>query len=379
MTEFKKNYINIKDSNDFKIRPQIREFPINKNINVDEFVPLQIKKNDLDQREQLRTSYLTTLNGEENDTGFRFHSLLKESEAIDEEEKRIIQLKVDEKIEQLKTIAWDEGHKKGYDDGFKEGMDHGLNEIKKDAEEKISQINNLFQTFKNAKKEILKENEKFYLHMLYQMGKMILLKELKTDPEYILRLSKALIEKMGLKENITLKVNPKDAKILRELDPDLVESWKRNRNLSIQISHEIELGGCTVESNWGNIDGKIESQLNGIYEALFSGKENKVIIEEIAKPNLSKELEDEIARHIEEEPDENSQLHSFKNADSIQQDIDQVFQNEKSENTKLDDGINGQEDNNSVTDAIEISEESEASGSTEEQKIENNLNDDETK
>ena len=71
---------------------------------------------------------------------------------------------------------------------------------------------------------------------------------------------------MGANE-IRLKLNPADIEELNETTKNLIHSGSFNK-IKIEPDERIELGGCLIETEIGNVDSRISTQLNEMQRQL---------------------------------------------------------------------------------------------------------------
>jgi flagellar biosynthesis/type III secretory pathway protein FliH len=205
----------------------------------------------------------------QKDVRFSLSPLLRKPLSVEEEEKRAIEEKVrarvaakaDEVREMARTQGYEEGLKKGYEEAFKRFQQEGA--------ERLARFERLLAETEQAKQEIFRANERYLIELVFRIGRMVLLRELKTDRELILRLATELIERVGVRENIRIKINPDDQATIEMLKAGIEQSMGAMKNLTIEVSNQIKGGGCAVETEWNAIDASIETQLQGLYDSLI--------------------------------------------------------------------------------------------------------------
>jgi flagellar assembly protein FliH len=206
------------------------------------------------------------------DARFALNPLVRDPLAIEEEERRAIEERVVKRVEMVEKEAKAAATEAGYKDGLKKGRDEAFAKFNKDAEARLTKFDGLLAEFENAKTQIFKANERFVLEMISRISRMVLLRELKTDKEYLLRLTRELIERVGVRDHITIRFNPDDMQTVATLKNDLEQTLGALKNLNIEASAGVRLGGCELETQWNAIDASVETQLQGIYDALTDGK-----------------------------------------------------------------------------------------------------------
>jgi hypothetical protein len=161
------------------------------------------------------------------DRRFSVNPLLRDGLAIEDEERRVIDIKIEEQVVLLREQASIDGAKKGFEEGLKKGREEGFAQFQADSAGALT-----------------------------------------TDPEYVVRLARDLMDRVGVRDNVKIRIGQKDAASIDLLKADLTKTFSDLKNLSIEVSEEIQDGGCVIETQWSAIDASIETQLKGLQEAL---------------------------------------------------------------------------------------------------------------
>ena len=206
------------------------------------------------------------------DSRFSVNPLLRDPLAIEDEERRVIDRRVKDHVGTLAEQARSEGEKLGYEAGLQKGRDEAYEEFGKKASESLESLQSFVRSFESLKDEIFKANERFLIELVFRVARMITLKDLSADPEYVLRLARELVERVGIRDHVKVRINPKDAASLEALKADLMKGFPDLKNLNIEVSEEVLGGGCMIETQWSAIDASIETQLKGIQAALSEGE-----------------------------------------------------------------------------------------------------------
>jgi len=208
------------------------------------------------------------------DSRFSVNPLLRDPLAIEEEERRVIESRVQQQVEELSNQARVVGEKKGYEDGLKKGRDEAYDEFRREAADSLKSFESFVKSFEMLKAELFKANERFLMELVFRVAKMVTLKELGTDPDYVLRLSRQLLDQIGIRDNVRIRISSKDAQSIEMLKAELTKQFADLKNLNIEVSDQVEGGGCMIETQWSAIDASLETQLQGIQKALSGSIEN---------------------------------------------------------------------------------------------------------
>jgi flagellar biosynthesis/type III secretory pathway protein FliH len=206
----------------------------------------------------------------QKDKGFHLSPLLREPLAVEAEEQRAIQERVDRAIADISERTRAEASRKGYQQGLEKGYTEAFQRFKKEADGHMTRIEAILHEMEEAKHEVYRANEQFLVEMIFRVARMVMLKELSADKEYLMRLTRELVERVGVKDNIRIRLNPNDILSMELVRENLEKTIGAMKNLHIEESKEVGIGGCIVETEWNAIDASIETQLQGIRNALIS-------------------------------------------------------------------------------------------------------------
>jgi flagellar assembly protein FliH len=207
------------------------------------------------------------------DRKFHLHQHTKKSLSVQDEELRVIREMVNQEVQEVSGAAQKEGFQQGYEEGVRQGREAAYAEIKAHGESQLAQIKNFLNAAESAKFEIYKTNEKILMQLIFRLSKMILLRELKQDRQYLERLVESLIKEAHPKEYLVIRVHPDDLEVIQILEPEIKTTLQHLNQIKIETSLQVPVGGCHVETVWIHIESEIETQLKSIEKALFGGGE----------------------------------------------------------------------------------------------------------
>lgn len=210
----------------------------------------------------------------QRDRRFSINPLLREPLSIEEEERRVVEERVKVRVEAIQAEARAKAHEEGYKVGLEQGHQEAYQRFAQESVERLTNFDTMLKDAETAKQEIFRANERFIMELVFRMAKMVALKEVSADREYVVRLARELIERIGVRENIRIKICPEDLKTADIIKPGLEAALGALKNLAIESSPLVKRGGCIVETEWNAIDASLDRQFQGIYEALL-GKSDR--------------------------------------------------------------------------------------------------------
>jgi flagellar biosynthesis/type III secretory pathway protein FliH len=219
------------------------------------------------------------------DSRFKLNRVSKKTLSIDEEERRHIEERVQEEIKNVMEESRLKAEKEGFELGVQKGYDSCHKKFQEEGSERLSRFDKVLDAIENASVQILKANEDFLVEVVYRMGKMILLKELAHDRQYVARLISEVIQKVALHENIKIRINQADMESVKYIKEGVEKTLGKLKNVNIESSEDVKMGGVLVDTEWSAIDATIERQLHGVYQSLQIEQKSGKASDSFVKPN----------------------------------------------------------------------------------------------
>ena len=160
----------------------------------------------------------------------------------------------------------DQQFEKGFSDGQKSVKDSYEKEYTERISEKYDSVNNI--TLQLDKKIIEYESvfEKVVIDLSVSIAEKIIKKEVNRET-IINDVLKESIKKVIGSNKIFVKLNPNDFEIINQESQAQFNNDSYNK-IKFESDERIEKGGCLVETEIGNVDARISSQLNEISKQL---------------------------------------------------------------------------------------------------------------
>ncbi|MBI5747386.1 MAG: hypothetical protein HZA13_10350 [Nitrospirae bacterium] len=154
--------------------------------------------------------------------------------------------------------------KEAFQQGYEAGEKAGVEAARKKLEGAINGIVLLIEGLKDLNRQIYEEGEMKIVALAICIAEKVIHSELKQNPEIIVNVVRAALKKVLDREMLTIKVNPKDFEVLNRYRPELIASTNEKRGLTIEWDDSIMPGGCMIETNHGEVDARIDKQLEEI-------------------------------------------------------------------------------------------------------------------
>lgn len=202
------------------------------------------------------------LEGYEQDSAFQ--NRLKREFVIDLEG----QIKTDEqRLQELK--------KKYYADLAKRAKKIEANAIEDGIKKGMVMLAPAIDAFKNAVTELSKLRNNFYnkaekelLELVLAVSRAAVNHELTINKDVVVNTIKHAVNNIIDQEYIIINVNPADLEYAVSCKPDIQAFAAGTKNLEFKANVSVSRGGCRIETNFGDIDSRIDVNLAKIEKEL---------------------------------------------------------------------------------------------------------------
>ncbi len=197
-------------------------------------------------------------------SNFKISPVVREHRGINRQEElerqRLIQEEVERQLVKVQEIAYKEGLEKGMQDGREEVFQ----QLRSEVDAKIEQLQEMINDVLRTQVDLI-ANEKIAVYKtIKNLTKWIILRELKDDGDYILRLLEKLISELQVKSNILIQLDPKSFSEM----PDVLELLQARmgtlEKVRVECDYDIEGPGIVVESDNGIINGSLKEQFQSL-------------------------------------------------------------------------------------------------------------------
>ncbi|OFZ73312.1 MAG: hypothetical protein A2451_10300 [Bdellovibrionales bacterium RIFOXYC2_FULL_39_8] len=188
--------------------------------------------------------------------------LLRQAE---EEREQQIQEEVARRVAELEQ----EAQERGFEEGVQRGREEVFKQTKASTEEKITALSEMISIVLNNYGEILKRQKLDIYKMVKNLTKWIILRELKDDGKYLIRLLEKLILEVQSRSNLLIQVNQKDFEKMPEVLKVVQEKLGELSNVRLEIGYDIDGSGIVVDSENGIVNASMAEQFDNL-DKLFT-------------------------------------------------------------------------------------------------------------
>lgn len=199
---------------------------------------------------------------------FRVHNLIEQQLGLVARERQKNEALITKEIEN----RWIQTKEKAEVEGFTQGLNAGKNEAYKAEQPRIEERLKLLDTFltdlASQRELIFRQNEKFLMDLLAQVLRVIALREVQLDPDYLQRLVLHLLDQLSATDDVRILISDEDYDNVQRLREQISRQKPEFKNLTFEFHPEVSKGSCRIETRNIVIDGSIEEQIRNAMAVL---------------------------------------------------------------------------------------------------------------
>jgi len=194
----------------------------------------------------------------------------KIKENAENEAKRIVEdanLKAEQIVKEAEEKAeeiLEKAKEEAFESGFNEGFQKGEEEVKR----LIDRLHIILQAAIDKRKEILKNAETQLIDLVLLIARKVVKTISEEERNVVIENIKEALKKVRGEAEITIRVNIKDLEITTKQKENFISMIESLENVRIEEDSRVDPGGCIIETSFGDIDARIQTQLNIIEEKI---------------------------------------------------------------------------------------------------------------
>jgi len=191
-------------------------------------------------------------------------------EAEDEAKKIISEAgKKAEEIENEIRSKVDQIEKESYERGYKEGHDRGYQEGREEVKRLIDRLHAIISKAIEKRTEIIEESETQLINLVLLIAKKVIKVISENQKNVVINNVVQALRKLKSRGDVVIRVNIADLELTSEHIKDFMGMVENVKSISVLEDSSVDRGGCIIETDFGQIDARISSQLHEIEEKIL--------------------------------------------------------------------------------------------------------------
>jgi flagellar assembly protein FliH len=154
-------------------------------------------------------------------------------------------------------------------EGLEAGRSEGMVQIRQELEQNLAAALSLANQAEEERLKRIGSSEPELLKLAVAIAEKIIGVELQLHPDTQVEIAREALSRVAMSNNIVIRVNPADLKVFTEHSAVLQKAFTEPKMIRIEEDPGVAPGNCFIETERGNIDPRIKSQLEVIWTELL--------------------------------------------------------------------------------------------------------------
>ena len=154
-----------------------------------------------------------------------------------------------------------QAHETGLQNGYQEGVRAGAEAAQQQLGQLMMQVRDVYVQAIKQRQWLMASVEPELARLSIKVAEKILGQEVQTQPEAIVGIVRAALAGIGDREEVSIRVNPADFEAAQGQKSNFERMVEGLKKFEIVADQAIDQGGCSIETNLGNIDARLNTQL----------------------------------------------------------------------------------------------------------------------
>ena len=213
-----------------------------------------------------KTQLLSKIEEQESDTKRLYQQTIVENQEAEKERKNLLS-STEEKVEEIKSNA--------YQQGFESGLLQGIQQRYDEAAPLVMQISSVLAQLNSLRQVVRFQAEEELVKLALQIAKNVVAEELKLNNSVIKNIVQVALHETEVEGKIYLFLHPEDYEFLINSKIDLESYLSDEQTLVLRQNAEMKPGSIYVESDEEIISRSVEGQFEKLEESLTEQLENR--------------------------------------------------------------------------------------------------------
>jgi flagellar assembly protein FliH len=157
--------------------------------------------------------------------------------------------------------AFDADRQEAKKQGFAEGKEQGFAEGKAEVDRLIERTQVVLERAQDKRADILAETEQQIIDLVLLISRKVIKVISENQRNVVISNVIQALRKVKGRGNIIIKVNMADVKLSTDHMKDFVQLAEGAKSIQILEDSSVDRGGCIIETDFGEIDARVASQL----------------------------------------------------------------------------------------------------------------------
>ena len=159
--------------------------------------------------------------------------------------------------------------KDAYDAGYKDGLEKGFESGKEEVGRLIEKVHQVLNTAIEKRNAIIEESETQLINLVLLISQKVIKVISENQKNVVINNVIQALRKLKTRGEVVVRVNLDDVKLTTEHIKDFMKMVDNVRSITVLEDSTVDKGGAIIETDFGEIDARISSQLNEIKDKIL--------------------------------------------------------------------------------------------------------------
>jgi flagellar assembly protein FliH len=187
-------------------------------------------------------------------------------------------------VEEAKT-AFENERQEAKDAGYEEGRETGFDEGKAEVDRLIERTRVVLQRAQDKREEILAETEQEIIDLVLLISRKVIKNISENQRTVVINNVVQALRKVKGRGDVIIRVNLADVKLTTEHLKNFIQMFEGTKAIQVHEDSTVDPGGCVIETDFGEIDARISSQLAELESKILEASPIKGKAKPVPAPN----------------------------------------------------------------------------------------------
>ncbi|MFP4115504.1 MAG: flagellar assembly protein FliH [Spirochaetota bacterium] len=153
--------------------------------------------------------------------------------------------------------------------GFEEGREKGFEEGRAEHERLVERLHVIINKAIDRRNEIIEESETQIVNLVVQIAKKVVKVISENQRNVVINNVTQALRKLKERTDVIIRVNIEDLEMVTNHVQDIIERVEREHHITVAEDSTVDPGGAIIETDFGEIDARIASQLQEIEDRIL--------------------------------------------------------------------------------------------------------------
>jgi len=187
-----------------------------------------------------------------------------EAQRIVEEAKKKaeeLEAEIQGKVDKVEKEAFGKGYAEGREEGFQEG--------RQEVERLVDTLQKIISAAIDKRNEIIQESETQVINLVLLISKKVIKVISENQRNVVINNVVQALRKLKSRGDVVIRVNLADVELTSEHINDFMKMVENVKSVTVLEDSSVDRGGCIIETDFGQIDARVSSQLHEIEEKII--------------------------------------------------------------------------------------------------------------